>query len=63
VGEYRWSQIACSYTSTVRVLSGGPRLCQKGDFDAGKGTGMLKILVQCVFDDSGNYSIKSKPFQ
>jgi len=44
----------------VRILSGGPRLCQKGDFDAGNGTGMLTILVEYVFDDGGNYRIKSE---
>jgi len=60
VGEYRLSQIACCYTSTLRTLSGGPRLYQKGDFDAGNGTGMLKILVECVFDDGGEYRIKSE---
>jgi hypothetical protein len=42
------------------MLSGGPRLCQKGDFDTGKGTGMLKILVEYVFDDGGNHRIKSE---
>jgi hypothetical protein len=44
----------------VRILSGGRRLCQKGDFDAGMDTGILKNLVECVFDDGGNYRIKSE---
>jgi hypothetical protein len=44
----------------VRILSGGPRLCQKGDLDAGNVTGMVPILVECVFDDAGNYRIKSE---
>jgi hypothetical protein len=44
----------------VRILGGGPRLCQKGDFDAGNSTGMLKILVECVFDDGCKYRIKSE---
>jgi hypothetical protein len=42
------------------MLSEGRRLCQKGDFDAGKGTGILKILVECVFDEGGKYRTKSK---
>jgi hypothetical protein len=44
----------------LRTLSGGPRLYQKGGFDAGNGTGMLNILVECVFDDGGGYRIKSE---
>jgi len=60
VGEYSWSQIACSYTSTGRILSEGRWLCHKGDFDAGKDTGILKILVECVFDDGGKYRVKSE---
>jgi hypothetical protein len=42
------------------MLSEGRRLCQKGDFDAGKGTGILKILVEYVFDDGGKYLYRTK---
>jgi hypothetical protein len=49
-----------NYKSAVRKLSGGPRIFRKGAFDAGKGIGMLKILVECFFDDGGKYRIKSE---
>jgi hypothetical protein len=63
VGEYRWSQIACDYKSSVRILNGRRRICRKGDFDACMGIGMLKMFVDCVFDTGGKYQIKSETLQ
>jgi hypothetical protein len=59
VGEYRWLQITGNYKYAVRKQSGGQRVCQKGDFDAGKSTGKLTPLVD-FFYDCGKYRIKSE---